>query len=49
LAPELLFTTLLSLVLVPFSRMRNDERLSALSPEIVVRHVLAVIGTGIGG
>ncbi|MBT1617302.1 TetR/AcrR family transcriptional regulator, partial [Klebsiella pneumoniae] len=49
LAPELLSTTLLSLVLVPFSRMRNDERLSALSPEIVVRHVLAVIGTGIGG
>jgi len=49
LAPELLFTTLLSLVLVPFSRMRNDERLNALSPEIVVRHVLAVIGTGIGG
>ena len=49
LAPELLFTTLLSLVLVPFSRMRNDERLNALSPEIVVRHVLAVIGNGIGG
>ena len=49
LAPELLFTTLLSLVLVPFSRMRNDERLKSLSPEIIVRHALAVIGTGIGG
>lgn len=48
LAPELLFTTLLSLVLVPFSRMRNDERLNALSPEIIVRHALAVIGGGIG-
>lgn len=49
LAPELLFTTLLSLVLVPFSRMRNDERLKALSPDIIVRHALAVIGHGIGG
>ena len=48
LAPELLFTTLLSLVLVPFSRMRNDERLHTLSRESVVRHVLAVIGHGIG-
>ena len=48
LAPELLFTTLLSLVLVPFSRMRNDERLLTLSPETVVRHALAVIGSGIG-
>lgn len=48
LAPELLFTTLLSLVLVPFSRMRNDERLRALSPEQIVRHALAVIGGGIG-
>lgn len=49
LAPELLFTTLLSLVLVPFSRMRNDERLKTLSPEIIVRHALAVIGHGMGG
>lgn len=49
LAPELLFTTLLSLVLVPFSRMRNDERLSDLSPESIVRHALAVMGSGIGG
>lgn len=49
LAPELLFTTLLSLVLVPFSRMRNDERLQTLSPEKIVRHALAVIGSGIGG
>lgn len=48
LAPELLFTTLLSLVLVPFSRMRNDERLHTLSPDSVVRHALAVIGSGIG-
>src|SRR5690606_7990319 len=49
LAPELLFTTSLSLVLVPFSRMRNDEGLEALAPEIIVRHALAVIGNGIGG
>jgi len=49
LAPELLFTTLLSLVLVPFSRMRNDERLYALSPDRIVRHALAVIGNGMGG
>lgn len=49
LAPELLFTTLLSLVLVPFSRMRNDERLKALSPEVIVRHALGVIGSGMGG
>ena len=48
LEPALLFTTLLSLVLVPFSRMRNDERLNALSPESIVRHALAVIGGGIG-
>jgi TetR/AcrR family transcriptional regulator len=48
LAPELLFSTLLSLVLVPFSRMRNDERLNTLTPDIIVRHVLAVIGNGIG-
>ena len=48
LAPELLFTTLLSLVLVPFSRMRNDERLHTLSPDSIVRHALAVIGSGIG-
>lgn len=49
LAPELLFTTLLSLVLVPFSRMRNDERLNALSPDVIVKHALAVIGAGLGG
>lgn len=49
LAPELLFTTLLSLVLVPFSRMRNDERLNALSPNVIVKHALAVIGAGLGG
>jgi AcrR family transcriptional regulator len=49
LAPELLFTTLLSLVLVPFSRMRNDERLQSLTPDTVVRHALAVMSQGIGG
>lgn len=49
LAPELLFTTLLSLVLVPFSRMSNDERLNALSPDVIVKHALAVIGAGLGG
>lgn len=48
LAPELLFTTLLSLVLIPFARRRNDERLNHLSPEQIVDHVLAVLGHGIG-
>lgn len=48
LTPELLITTLLSLVLVPFSRMRNDERLAMLTPERIVDHALAVLLQGIG-
>lgn len=48
LSAELLFTTLLSLVLVPFSRMRNDERLMMLTPEMIVSNALAVLLQGIG-
>ena len=48
LTAELLFTTLLSLVLVPFSRMRNDERLASLTPDIIVGNALAVLLQGIG-
>lgn len=48
LTAELLFTTLLSLVLVPFSRMRNDERLAMLTPEIIVSNALALLRQGIG-
>ena len=48
LTAELLFTTLLSLVLVPFSRMRNDERLAMLTPEIIVNNALALLRQGIG-
>ena len=48
LSAELLFTTLLSLVLVPFSRMRNDERLAMLTPEQIVSNALAVLLQGIG-
>ncbi|MFU0930682.1 TetR/AcrR family transcriptional regulator [Kluyvera cryocrescens] len=48
LTAELLFTTLLSMVLVPFSRMRNDERLAMLTPEIIVNNALALLRQGIG-
>ena len=48
LSAELLFTTLLSLVLVPFSRMRKDERLAMLTPELIVGNALAVLLQGIG-
>lgn len=48
LSAELLFTTLLSLVLVPFSRMRKDERLALLTPEMIVGNALAVLLQGIG-
>lgn len=48
LAPELLITTLISLVLVPFSRLRTDERLKSVSPDVIVRHALAMMGQGIG-
>ncbi|WEF28218.1 TetR/AcrR family transcriptional regulator [Klebsiella aerogenes] len=49
LSPELLFTTLISLVLVPFSRTRNDARLQAVTPQIIVSHALALMSSGIGG
>jgi TetR/AcrR family transcriptional regulator len=49
LAPELLITTLISLVLVPFSRLRTDERMKSVSPDVIVRHALAIMGQGIGG
>ena len=48
LSAELLFTTLLSLVLVPFSRMRKDERLAMLTAEMIVGNALAVLLQGIG-
>ncbi len=47
LAAELLFTSLLSLVLVPFSRMRNDERLASLTTEIIISNALALMRQGI--
>jgi TetR/AcrR family transcriptional regulator len=49
LSPELLITTLISLVLVPFSRLRTDERMKSVSPDVIVRHALAIMGQGIGG
>jgi AcrR family transcriptional regulator len=49
LSPELLFTTLISLVLVPFSRTRSDARLQAVTPQIIVSHALALMSGGIGG
>lgn len=48
LSPELLITTLISLVLVPFSRLRTDERMKSISPDLIVRHALAIMGQGIG-
>jgi transcriptional regulator, TetR family len=49
LSPELLITTLISLVLVPFSRLRTDERLKNITPDTIVRHALTMMGQGIGG
>ncbi|HHG8770977.1 TPA: TetR/AcrR family transcriptional regulator [Raoultella planticola] len=49
LSPELLFTTLISLVLVPFSRLRTDGRLSAVSRQTIVSNALTLIHQGIGG
>jgi AcrR family transcriptional regulator len=48
LSPELLITTLISLVLVPFSRLRTDERMKSVSPDVIVRHALTIMGQGIG-
>ena len=48
LSPALLITTLISLVLVPFSRLRTDERMKTVSPDTIVRHALTIMGQGIG-
>ena len=49
LSPELLFTTLISLVLVPFSRTHTDPRLKSVDREMIVSHALALTDNGIGG
>lgn len=49
LAPELLFTTVISLVLVPFSRIHSDPRLQAVNRQTIVSHALALMGHGVGG
>jgi AcrR family transcriptional regulator len=49
LSPELLFTSLISLVLVPYSRIRTDPRLKTMSRQTIVSHALAMIQQGIGG
>ena len=49
LAPELLFTTVISLVLVPFSRIHSDPRLQAVTRQTIVSHALALMGHGVGG
>ena len=49
LAPELLFTTVISLVLVPFSRIHSDPRLQAVTRQTIVSHALALMGDGVGG
>jgi TetR/AcrR family transcriptional regulator len=49
LSPELLFTTLISLVLVPFSRTHTDPRLQSVDRKMIVSHALALTGRGIGG
>lgn len=49
LSPELLFTTVISLVLVPFSRIHSDPRLQAVDRQTIVSHALALMGHGVGG
>ena len=49
LSPELLFTTLISLVLVPFSRLRSDTRLTSVTRQTIVSHALTLIRRGIAG
>ncbi|WP_174509601.1 TetR/AcrR family transcriptional regulator [Klebsiella oxytoca] len=49
LSPALLFTSLISLVLVPFSRLRTDERLAAITRQNIVDHALALLQQGIAG
>lgn len=47
LSPELLITSLVSLILVPFSRLGHDERLQSVSPQTIVRHALTMMQQGI--
>ena len=47
LTPELVFPTLISLVLMPFSRARSDERIQGISAERIVSHALAMMNQGI--
>ncbi|POT56962.1 TetR family transcriptional regulator [Citrobacter amalonaticus] len=49
LSPELLFTSLISLVLVPFSRTRTDIRLQHIDSQTIVDHALAMMRSGITG
>ena len=49
LSPELLFTTVISLVLVPFSRIHSDPRLQAVNRQTIISHALALMGHGVGG
>ncbi len=49
LAPELLITSILSLVLVPVARMQHDERFRHLDSDVVLTHALAILNCGIGG
>lgn len=48
LTPELVFPSLISLVLVPFARALNDARIRSIPAEEIVRHALAMIGQGLG-
>lgn len=47
LSPQLIFTTLISLVLVPFSRICTDERMKGVDAEVIVRHALALMRQGL--
>ena len=47
LTPELVFPTLISLVLMPFSRARSDARIQGISAEYIVSHALAMMNQGI--
>ncbi|WP_323077195.1 TetR/AcrR family transcriptional regulator [Klebsiella variicola] len=49
LSPELLFTTVISLVLVPFSHIHSDPRLQAVNRQTIISHALALMGHGVGG
>ena len=40
---------MISLVLVPFSRIHSDPRLQAVNRQTIVSHALALMGHGVGG